>query len=96
MPKLLEYRDMNTALCYMSLGYNKTAITILDEQPLSADREYLKAILYARRGDIAKAVEFYMKSCEMDGSKIMRGTLDPEIADIIKAYNLYADELEGF
>ena len=96
MPKLLEYRDMNTALCYMSLGYNKTAITILDEQPLSADREYLKAILYAREGDIAKAVEFYMKSCEMDGSKIMRGTLDPEIADIIKAYNLYADELEGF
>ena len=96
MPKLLEYRDMNTALCYMSLGYNKTAITILDEQPLSADREYLKAILYAREGDIEKAVKFYMKSCEMDASKIMRGTLDPEIADIIKAYNLYADELQGF
>lgn len=96
MPKLLEYRDMNTALCYMSLGYNKTAIKILDEQPLSANREYLKAILYAREGDIPKAVQFYMKSCNMDGSKIMRGTLDPEIADIIKAYNLYADELEGF
>ena len=92
MPKLLEYRDMNTALCYMSLGYNKTAIKILDEQPLSADREYLKAILYAREGDIEKAVQLYMKSCEMDASKIMRGTLDPEIADIIKAYNLHADE----
>lgn len=92
MPKLLEYRDMNTALCYMSLGYNKTAIKILDEQPLSADREYLKAILYAREGDIEKAVQLYMKSCEMDASKIMRGTLDPEIADIIKAYNLHAEE----
>lgn len=92
MPKLLEYRDMNTALCYMSLGYNKTAIKILDEQPLSADREYLKAILYAREGNIEKAVQLYMKSCEMDASKIMRGTLDPEIADIIKAYNLHADE----
>lgn len=92
MPKLLEYRDMNTALCYMSLGYNKTAIKILDEQPLSADREYLKAILYAREGDIEKAVQLYMKSCEMDASKIMRGTLDPEIADIIKVYNLHADE----
>ena len=32
----------------------------------------------------------------MDDSKIMRGTLDPEIADIIKAYGLHADELEGF
>ena len=93
MPKLLEYRDMNTALCYMSMGYNKTAIIILDEQPESADREYLKAILYAREGDISKAVQLYLKSCEMDASKIMRGTLDPEIADIIKAYNLHADEL---
>ena len=96
MPKLLEYRDLNTALCYMSLGYNKTAIQILDEQPLSADREYLKAILYAREGDIQQAVQLYMKSCEMDDSKIMRGTLDPEIADIIKAYGLHAEELEGF
>ena len=96
MPKLLEYRDLNTALCYMSLGYNKTAIQILDEQVETADREYLKAILYAREGDIQKAVQLYMKSCEMDDSKIMRGTLDPEIADIIKAYGLYADELEGF
>ena len=96
MPKLLEYRDLNTALCYMSLGYNKTAIKILDEQPLSADREYLKAILYAREGDIPQAVQLYMKSCEMDDSKIMRGTLDPEIADIIKAYGLHADDLEGF
>lgn len=92
MSALLEYRDMNTALCYMSLGYNKTAIQILDEQPVSADREYLKAILYAREGDIEKAVQLYMKSCEMDPAKIMRGTLDPEIADIIKAYNLNAGE----
>ena len=96
MPKLLEYRDLNTALCYMSLGYNKTAIQILNEQVETADREYLKAILYAREGDIPKAVQLYMKSCEMDDSKIMRGTLDPEIADIIKAYGLHANELEGF
>ena len=96
MSKLLEYRDLNTALCYMSLGYNKTAITILDEQPETADREYLKAILYAREGQTEKAVQLYMKSCEMDASKIMRGELDPEIADLIKAYRLHPDEHEGF
>ena len=96
MPKLLEYRDWNTALCYMSLGYNKTAIKILDEQVETADREYLKAILYAREGETAKAVQLYMKSCEMDDSKIMRGELDPEIADLIKAYGLHAEEHEGF
>ena len=96
MPKLLEYRDLNTALCYMSLGYNKTAITILDEQAETADREYLKAILYAREGQTEKALQLYMKSCEMDASKIMRGELDPEIADLIKAYRLHPDEHEGF
>ena len=37
-----------------------------------------------------------MKSCEMDASKIMRGELDPEIADLIKAYRLHPDEHEGF
>lgn len=96
MQKLLEYRDLNAALCYMSLGYNKTAITILDEQPETADREYLKAILYAREGKTEKAVQLYMKSCEMDGSKIMRGELDPEIADLIKAYRLHPEEHQGF
>lgn len=96
MQKLLEYRDLNAALCYMSLGYNKTAITILDEQPETADREYLKAILYAREGQTEKAVQLYMKSCEMDGSKIMRGELDPEIADLIKAYRLHPEEHQGF
>lgn len=96
MPKLLEYRDLNTALCYMSLGYNKTAIQILDEQAETADREYLKAILYAREGEMAKAVQLYLKSCEMDDSKIMRGELDPEIADLIKAYGLHPEEHVGF
>lgn len=96
MPKILEYRDWNTALCYMSLGYNKTAIQILDEQPETANREYLKAILYAREGYTERAVQLYMKSCEMDPSKIMRGELDPEIADLIKAYRLHPEEHEGF
>lgn len=96
MQKLLEYRDLNAALCYMSLGYNKTAITILDEQSETADREYLKAILYAREGQTEKALQLYMKSCEMDDSKIMRGELDPEIADLIKAYRLHPEEHQGF
>lgn len=96
MQKLLEYRDLNAALCYMSLGYNKTAITILDEQAETADREYLKAILYAREGQTEKALQLYMKSCEMDDSKIMRGELDPEIADLIKAYRLHPEEHQGF
>lgn len=90
MPKLLEYRDWNTAVCYMSLGYNNMALQILSEQPESADQLYLMAILHARENRTEQAVQAYMKSCELDESKIMRGELDPEIAELIKAYNLNA------
>lgn len=89
MPKLLEYRDMNTAICYMSLGYNGTAVNILLEQPETADREYLLAILYARLNMEELAVQLFLKSCKMDESKIERGELDPEIAELIKENNLY-------
>lgn len=89
MPKLLEYRDMNTAICYMSLGYNGTAVNILLEQPETADREYLLAVLYARLNMDELAVQLFLKSCKMDESKIERGELDPEIAELIKENNLY-------
>lgn len=88
MPKLLEYKDMNTAICYMSLGYNGTAVNILLEQPETADREYLLAILYARLGMEENAVQLFLKSCRMDESKIERGELDPEISALIKKHNL--------
>ena len=96
MPKLLEYQDWNCALCYMSLGYNRTALKMFEAMPESADREYLRAILHAREGDTEKAVQLYLRSCELDDSKIMRGELDPEIADIIKAYNLHATDFNAF
>ena len=89
MPKLLEYRDMNTAICYMSMGYNGTAVNILLEQPETADREYLLAVLYARVNMNDLAVQLFLKSCRMDNGKIERGELDPEIARLIKENNLY-------
>lgn len=91
MPKLLEYEDWNTAICYMTLGYNKTAQDILLKQPESSDREYLLAILAAREDNIADAVAYYRKACTMDPAKAMRGELDPEIASLIKKYDLNKD-----
>lgn len=88
MPKLLEYTDWNTAICFMSLGYNEKAEKILKTQEVNADREYLLAILAARMGIVEEAVRLYLKSCEMDASKVMRGELDPEIAELIRIYNL--------
>ena len=88
MPKLLEYQDWNTAICYMSLGYNDTAIKIFEKQKQSADRDYMLAILYSRVGKIEKAVETFMSCCKEDESKIDRGELDPEISRLMDKYNL--------
>lgn len=88
MPKLLEYRDMNTAICYMSLGYNGTAVNILLEQPVTAEREYLLAILYARLRMTDAAIHMFKHSIKMDPSKLERGELDPEIARLIKENDL--------
>lgn len=86
MPKLLEYEDWNTAICYMSLGYDGSAWNILIQQPKSSDREYLMAILAARMGKKDMAMQLYMEACKMDEGKIMRGELDPEISQLIKEY----------
>lgn len=88
LPKLLEYQDWNTAICYMSLGYNETAIKIFEQQIQSADRDYMLAILYSRVGEIEKAVETFMSCCKEDESKIDRGELDPEISRLMDKYNL--------
>ena len=88
LPKLLEYQDWNTAICYMSLGYNETAIKIFEQQIQSADRDYMLAILYSRVGEIEKAVEPFMSCCKEDESKIGRGELDPEISRLMDKYNL--------
>lgn len=88
MPKLQEYEDWNTAVCYMSLGHDGSAWNILIQQPKSSDRDYLMAILAARMGKTDMAMQLYMESCRMDEDKIMRGELDPEIAQLIKQYGM--------
>lgn len=40
--------DYNTAVCLMSLGYDKRALEIMTEQADTSDRNYLLAILYSR------------------------------------------------
>lgn len=89
---LRGYADYNTAICYLSLGFDRMAYKILSELPLSADRLYLQAIACTRLGQDAEAVRLYSKSCELDKSKVWRGNLDPEINRLKKSYNLNKDE----
>ena len=81
--------DYNTAVCLMSLGYDKRALEIMTEQTDTSDRNYLLAILYSRLKREEDALKMYVKSCDQDASKIWRGRLDPEINKLIVTYNLY-------
>lgn len=85
---LLEYDDINTAICYMSMGYDTPALTILKKEKETANTVYLMAVIYARQNDYSKAVEYYKKAVEMDKTKAWRGALDPEINQLIQAYDL--------
>lgn len=88
LPVLSEYDDHNTAVCLMSLGYDKQAIEILSSLPKNGDTLYLLSILYVREKSFNKAIEAFREACELDSSKWFRGNLDPEIYQLINDYNL--------
>jgi len=85
---LSDYPDYNTALCLICMGYNAKAKEVLDGLPVTGNNEYLRAILSIRSNKDNEAIDHLMKSCELDPSKVYRAPLDPEIADLIRKYNL--------
>lgn len=91
---LHEYNDYNTAICLMSLGYDQAAYNIFSNEPQTSDSEYLLAVVASRLGKTEEAVTRYLHSVELDPTKRWRGTLDPEINKLIKAYNLNQEEDE--
>lgn len=92
---LSDCNDWNTGICLMSLGYDLAAYNIFSNEKESADSEYLLAILASRLGKEDEAVKRYLHSCELDPTKRWRGSLDPEINKLIKAYGLHQeDEVE--
>lgn len=85
---LSNYPDYNTALCLVCMGYNAKALELLGQLKETGNTEYLKAILAVRAGDQRKAVSYLLKACEMDPTKAYRAPLDPEIAELVRRYNL--------
>ncbi len=85
---LRPYHDFNTAVAYVALEYNNSALAILSECRSNAAVDYLLAIVYSRLGDEESAVSHFIHSCRKDASYVFRGNLDPEISSLIKKYNL--------
>ncbi len=88
---LRDYDDRNTAIAYMSLGYNKAAYRVLMAQPnvdWTAEEQYLLAIIAARLGDEQEAVQHFLRACELRSNLKFRGNLDPELSYLIRKYGL--------
>ncbi len=85
---LRPYRDFNTAVAYLCLDYNASAMDILKDLERTPPVLYMTAILHARQGDDRSAVEAYLRACERDPSYVHRGNLDPEISALIARYGL--------
>ena len=85
---LRHYDDFNTAIAYMGLDRNQSAMAILSRLKPTAAVNYLMAILHARQGDEQEAVDRFLRACRQEPSYVHRGNLDPEISHLIKAYKL--------
>ena len=91
---LREYKDFNTAIAYVSLDYNASAMAILQKLERTPQVNYMLALLYARNEDDQNAVQCYLDACREDRSYVFRGNLDPEIYTLIKRYGLNTNEEE--
>lgn len=91
---LRPYADFNTAIAYVGLDRNLSAMEILQKQEKTGPVNYLMAILYSRMGEPEKAVECYVRACRQNSMYVHRGNLDPEISVLIKTYGLNQEEEE--
>ena len=81
---LHNFRDRNTAICLLSLGYDDRAQEILAALPPSPARDYLLAIACARIGSVDEALRHYRTAAAADNRLKFRGRLDPELANLLK------------
>jgi len=85
---LRPYKDYNAAVAFCAMDYNASALAILETLPETDQVHYMLAVIYSRQGRDRDAVEHYLKACMLTPSYWHRGNLDPEIAALIKRYNL--------
>lgn len=85
---LQPYQDFNTAVAYVCLDYNRSALAVLETLPRSARRDYMLAVVYCRLGREPRALESYLRACQQEAAMRFRGNLDPEISRLIRKYGL--------
>lgn len=79
---LNEYKDQNSAVALLSLGYDNEALAVLSALPPTATNHYLLAIVCTRLGKYSQGRQYYTESCAIDENMEYRGNLDPEILEL--------------
>ena len=86
---LRPYSDINTAIAYLSLNYNASALAVLSGLDSSPRTDYLKAMAYVRMGNRVKALEHYRKAIAGDDRLRFRSALDPEMEPFLEEAGIY-------
>ena len=85
---LRPYDDYNSALAFMSAGYNHSALDVMgrlkQENPKVC---YLMALVLSRLGQINEAMKYFELCLAYDPYMIHRANLDPEMSEIVKRMN---------
>lgn len=88
LKRLSTYHDYNTAIAYVALDRNVSAMKILRDLPQEPQVLYMEALVESRWGHDQEAVNNYIAACRLDRKYIARGNLDPEISALVKKYDL--------
>ena len=85
---LRPYNDYNAAIAFCAMGYDASALNILESLERSDKVNYMLAILFARKGRDQEAVQCYLQACQQNQTYVHRGNLDPEISALIERYDI--------
>ena len=85
---LRPYDDYNSALAFMSAGYNHSALDVMgrlkQEDPKVC---YLMAMVLSRLGQIDEAMKYFELCLAYDPYMVHRANLDPEMSELVKRMN---------
>lgn len=80
---LYPYRDRNSVIALLSLGYDRTSYEIVKELPEGPENDYLHAIVAMRLGLRDEAAEHFARAAEAEPRMKFRARLDPELTELV-------------
>jgi tetratricopeptide (TPR) repeat protein len=86
--KLRPYADYNSALAYLSAGYNHSALAVLASLDQTDPKVcYLMAMALSRLQRYDEAVAFFESALSVFPAFEFRANLDPEMSELIRIRN---------